>query len=429
MVIAEVAASVVECLIITDFIIRFLEMKNDKFGKTKFMLFFALLFLDNMLSPALFEDELIPIVIMIAIGMIYSVVFLKGNIYTKVFVVFISCIALLLINTFVLVVLSEISGTSIESLTTDVDAARLMVLFLTKFLYFLTTRLLLKIKGEDKYNFGKIEWAILISIFAVTFAVGVAVLESAVKGINRDIFMLASVIGLILINVITYILMIIMNRENSEKVKVAVLETQIKGSSKSVEEITRMYSEIQQIRHDIKHWATGGLALIKQGKYEQAEACLTELLAERIGTLREYAMTESDMINAIINSKLTEARSKNIKVDVNINSRIGLSDEYGMSIAIANLLDNAIEACMQLGEAEKYIYYEMGIEKDYQKIFIKNTYNGEEITMQTKKQDKKRHGLGHKMVEDFCEKNDGILNFYNMDGYFCADLWVKTDKN
>ena len=102
-------------------------------------------------------------------------------------------------------------------------------------------------------------------------------------------------------------------------------------------------------------------------------------------------MTESDMINAIINSKLTEARSKNIKVDVNINSRIGLSDEYGMSIAIANLLDNAIEACMQLGEAEKYIYYEMGIEKDYQKIFIKNTYNGEEITMQTKKQDKKRH--------------------------------------
>ena len=71
MVIAEVAASVVECLIITDFIIRFLEMKNDKFGKTKFMLFFALLFLDNMLSPALFEDELIPIVIMIAIGMIY----------------------------------------------------------------------------------------------------------------------------------------------------------------------------------------------------------------------------------------------------------------------------------------------------------------------------------------------------------------------
>ena len=33
------------------------------------------------------------------------------------------------------------------------------------------------------------------------------------------------------------------------------------------------------------------------------------------------------------------------------------------------------------------------------------------------------------MVEDFCEKNDGILNFYNMDGYFCADLWVKTDKN
>ena len=232
MIVAEILANVAECLIIADFITKFLEVKNNKYGKVKFMAYFALLFLDNMLCPVLFKDELVPVAVMIVIGMIYSAVFLKGNIYIKIFVVFISCIALLLINTLVLMVLSKILKTSIENLTSGVGAVRLMVLFLTKFLYFLTTRLLLKIKGDNKYSFGKIEWIVLMSIFGVTFLIGVAVLESAVKGINTEVFMLASVIGLILINIITYILMIIMNRENSEKVKVAILETQIEIQEK-----------------------------------------------------------------------------------------------------------------------------------------------------------------------------------------------------
>lgn len=428
MIVAEILANAAECLIIADFITKFLEMKDNRYSKVKFTAYFTLLFLDNMLCPALFKDEFIPVAVMITIGLIYSAVFLKGNIYIKIFVVFISCIALLLINMLVLMVLSEILKTSVENLTSGVGAVRLMVLFLTKFLYFLTTRMLLKIKGDNKYSFGKIEWTVLMSIFGVTFLIGVAVLESAVKGINTEVFMIASVIGLILINIITYILMIIMNRENSEKVKIAILETQIEGSSKSIEEITRMYSEIQQIRHDIKHWATGSLTLIKQGKYDQAETCLTELLSERIGTLREYAMTESDVVNAIINSKLTEAQDKSIDVTVNVGKQIGIKDEYGLSVAVANLLDNAIEACMRLNDERKTIYYEMGIEKDYLKIFVKNTYTGEEITMKTQKQDQKRHGLGHRMVQEFCEEHDGILNFYRQNEYFCADLWLKIDK-
>lgn len=428
MVIAEIAASMVECIIMAEFLTRCLGAKNEKLKIPEAAVCALLLFANITVCPLFTDVEMVSVATMLVIEMIYSIFFLNGSIYKKIFVVFIGCIAMMLINTTVLMLLGGILSANIEDLISGNSVARLMVLFLTKFLYFLVTRLLLKLNGNRSYNLGKLEWIMLLAIFAVTFLIGIAVLECTVNGTDAEIFMVVSVSGLILINVISYILMLHINKENTERTKAMLLEIQIKENTESIREIHRMYEEIKQIRHDTKHWITGSLALIRQKNYDEAKRYLEGLVTEKIGTIRDYVMTKNDIINAIINSKLSEASQKGIDVLASVGTEIGETDVYGLSVAIANLLDNAIEGCMRI-QGNRKIYYEMFVDGEYLKIFVKNTYDKGGINLETKKTDKQLHGFGLKSVSDFSKKNDGILNFYEENGDFCANMWIAVNKN
>lgn len=115
---AEIAANIIESLIISEFLTRFLEPKNKRLVIIKIMGCFVLLFAEITFVPMLGLSEMVQIAGTLAIAMIYSVVFLKGEIYKKIFVVFISCITILLINITVLTVMKEALKTDMDTLTT-----------------------------------------------------------------------------------------------------------------------------------------------------------------------------------------------------------------------------------------------------------------------------------------------------------------------
>lgn len=427
MIVAEIAASIVECVIMAEFLTRCLGAKNEKLKIPEAAVCAFLLFANITVCPLFTDVEMVSVATMLIIEMAYSIFFLKGKIYKKVFVVFINGITMILINTTVIMLLGKVLSENVGDLITGNGVARLLVLFLTKFLYFLVTRFLLKFNGTGSYDFGKSEWIMLLSIFTVTFIVGIAVLECTVNGTNTEIFMMASVSGLILINIISYILILRMNKENAERTRAMLLEIQIKEHTESIHEMHRMYEEIKQLRHDAKHWITGSLALIRKRNYDEAEKYLAGLMEEKIGTIRDYVMTDSDVINAIINSKLSEASEKGIDVQASVGKEIGETDVYGLSVALANLLDNAIEGCMRI-QGKRKIYFEMFVDGEYLKVFVKNTYDKRGIDLETRKENKKLHGFGVKSVKDFCENNDGFVNFYEENGEFCANMWITVNK-
>ena len=398
MIVAEIAASAVECMIMAEFLTRFMGLKNDRYKIAKASICFLLLFADGIICPLLTDIEIVSVLVILVVEVTYSVIFLRGSIYKKVFVVFISCIAMLLINTTVLMLLGKALSLDMEELISGNGTARLMVLFLTKFLYFLLTRFLLKLNGRGEYDLGKSEWIMLLSIFTVTFVVGIAVLECTVNGTN------------------------------AERTKAMLLKIQIKENMESVREIHKMYEEIKQLRHDAKHWITGSLALIRKKNYDEAEKYLAGLMEEKIGTIRDYVMTDSDVINAIINSKLSEASEKGIDVRASVGREIGGTDEYGLSVALANLLDNAIEGCMRI-HGERKMYFEMFVDGEYLKVFVKNTYDKSGIDLETRKENKKLHGFGVKSIKEFSEKNDGFVNFYEENDEFCANMWIIANKS
>ena len=107
MIVAEIAASAVECMIMAEFLTRFMGLKNDRYKIAKASICFLLLFADGIICPLLTDIEIVSVLVILVVEVTYSVIFLRGSIYKKVFVVFISCIAMLLINTTVLMLLEK----------------------------------------------------------------------------------------------------------------------------------------------------------------------------------------------------------------------------------------------------------------------------------------------------------------------------------
>ena len=148
----EIAASAVENIIIVDFVGKYLGYKNQKIIWLKSGLFFVLSMMNVIVVPAVFHSEIVSAVILILLLLGYSIVFLKGNLYNKVFIVFFNVLIILTVNTLMLTIFGWIFNADFNNLAQMRNSARVMLLVTTKFLYFICTRLIIKMKKGKSYS-------------------------------------------------------------------------------------------------------------------------------------------------------------------------------------------------------------------------------------------------------------------------------------
>lgn len=422
----EVVASAVENIIIVDFIGKYLGYKNEKMIWLKSCLFFALSMINVIVVPAVFNSEIASATILVLLLLGYSIAFLKENIYNKVFIVFFNVLIILTINTLMLTVFGWIFNADFNNLAQMRNSARVMLLVTTKFLYFICTRLILKLKKGKGYSLSGKEWLMVLCIFFVTLTIGIMMFEAIWKEDYNDTVLSMFAFGLIFINVITYSLLSRLSRDNVRKTELAILEIQLHEQAERMNEINNMYSEVLQIRHDIKKCVNCAGVLLKQGKYSEAENYLNEIYSERLGTIKEYVVLKSGVVSAVINSKLSECKRKNISIETSISECTEGFSEIDISILLANLLDNAIEACMKLNEG-RFLSFHMFLYMGYLRIVMKNSVdssNAGNIRFTTKP-DRKNHGFGIKTITEISEKYNGMHDFRFVGNEFIADIWLK----
>ncbi len=424
--IVEIAACAVENIIIVDFIGKYLEYRNEKLIWLKSCLFFALSMINVMVVPAVFNSEMASAIILVLLLLGYSLVFLKGNIYNKVFIVFFNVLIILTVNTLLLTVFGWIFNADFNNLAQMRNSARMMLLVTTKFLYFLCTRLILKLKKGNAYSLSGKEWLLVLCIFFITLTIGIMMFEAIWKEEYNDTVLAVFAFGLIFINVITYSLLSRLSKENARKTELSILEIQLHEQAERMNEINNMYSEILQIRHDIKKCVNCAGVLLKQGKYSEAESYLNEISSERLGTIKEYVVLKSGVVSAVINSKLSECKRNNILIETSISDCTDGFSEIDISILLSNLLDNAIEACMKLNEG-RYLSFHMFLHMGYLRIVMKNSVDSSKAgnIRSTTKSDRKNHGFGIKTITEISEKYDGMHGFQIVDNEFTADIWMR----
>lgn len=180
-------------------------------------------------------------------------------------------------------------------------------------------------------------------------------------------------------------------------------------------ELQRAYSENKVLYHDFKNHILVLNHLIQEKKNEEAIKYI-ESCVEMTSCLVNNVQSGCEIIDIIINRKIMEAKDKNIKFFCSIEhiGKIAIND-IDLCALLANLLDNAVEACEEIKDKETRIGLKILRKNDLLLIELKNSLSVDKLNKKsfftTEKTDKKLHGIGMKSIEKVIEKYNGCMEY------------------
>lgn len=429
----EYIATIIEYIIYADFMVRFLEVKN---GKNKYVCFLSIFLASTALTLTfnyLMNYEGILCVIRIAVNFILAVIFLNGTFFEKIFSAIILDITALLGSYVSLTFLGMLSGNTLEEMIESRGLIRLLNLFITKVILFEVTRVILHIKNKKKFSFELPEILVISLIFVITLIVGLGVFRANLNsGVSTETPISIIIgIGLISINIFTYILMKWISDKNHDKERLLLDKAQNEIYFSQLTEYEKQISEIRKIRHDIKNHLQCLAALVSQNNNKQAEDYIDDIIENKLDFGCDYIKTGNKVVDAVINMKMSQCKKDNISTIVHINKFDTNVEDTDMCALLSNILDNAIEASIKETE-RKEVNIDIMPKKGYVNIIVKNAILQSVLEknpdLKTTKTDERIHGIGMRSISDIVKKYDGMLDFYEKNNFFIADVWLPLKR-
>ena len=192
-------------------------------------------------------------------------------------------------------------------------------------------------------------------------------------------------------------------------------------------EVENMYRQIRGWRHDYRNHIQMMKVLAANGDMDALKAYLDELDTD-LNTVDTVVKTGNPMADAILNSKISLARSRNIPtlVDAHIPVKLKMS-ELDLCCIIGNLFDNAMEASMALPEEKRMIRVYMDMKETQLYISFTNFTAAKKLSkvgkgFRTSKGE--GHGFGLVRIDDIVSRYDGYLSRNSEDGAFTTEILI-----
>ena len=192
-------------------------------------------------------------------------------------------------------------------------------------------------------------------------------------------------------------------------------------------EVENMYRQIRGWRHDYRNHIQMMKVLAANGDMDALKVYLDELDTD-LNTVDTVVKTGNPMADAILNSKISLARSRNIptQVDAHIPVKLKMS-ELDLCCIIGNLFDNAMEASMALTEEKRMIRVYMDMKGTQLYISFTNFTAAKKLSKVGKgfKTSKgEGHGFGLVRIDDIVSRYDGYLSRNSEDGAFTTEILI-----
>lgn len=192
-------------------------------------------------------------------------------------------------------------------------------------------------------------------------------------------------------------------------------------------EVENMYRQIRGWRHDYRNHIQMMKVLAVNGDMDALKVYLDELDTD-LNTVDTVVKTGNPMADAILNSKISLARSRNIptQVDAHIPVKLKMS-ELDLCCIIGNLFDNAMEASMALPEEKRLIRVYMDMKGTQLYISFTNFTAAKKLSKVGKgfKTSKgEGHGFGLVRMDDIVSRYDGYLSRNSEDGAFTTEILI-----
>lgn len=195
-------------------------------------------------------------------------------------------------------------------------------------------------------------------------------------------------------------------------------------------EVENMYRQIRGWRHDYRNHIQTMKAYAARGDMEAIRRYLDELDTD-LNTVDTVIKTGNPMTDAILNSKISLARSRGIEVraDAHIPVKLDIS-ELDLCCIIGNLMDNAIEASEGLPEGRRLIRVYMDMKGAQLYISVTNLTAGGKLKKSGGRFATTRgaqRGLGLVRVDAIVERLGGYLSRNSEEGAFTTEILLPTD--
>ena len=430
---ADIAIALAEAFVVAYFICSFLKHDFKTFrGKTDFAVGGFLGSIVIMLLNNTVQDDLWAFVFQVVYWIIFTTIFIKGGFPGKLLAVFVA--EGVLINTDNLIFgLFFVVLNSREAYEHNA-ALRLLVLLIIRLVNLIVFALIIRFVDRSILKMTKREWLLVISIFLLS-AFSFGMIQIALRRTALDdamaALLLLSEIGFFLLNLICIVITASLNKSNQVAEKFKLQNQQLEHNIRYAEAVRGQYQEIRSMRHDMKQHLATVNGLLLEERYNAAQRYISEI-TNGIEQIEIFMDVGNDFVNAILNSKLSIAKSKGIEVLCNSSSEVDGINEFDLCNLIGNMLDNAIEAAEKTGSGA---VVEVSLFSDKYKLMmtvsnsILQSVLSDNSELKTTKSDPKLHGFGVKSIRTIAEKYSGIVDFYEEDlTFFCRVLLSKITE-
>lgn len=429
----EIAATTVETLILLEFMSKLLGCKYDGIKRIISMVisFVAINGYMIFVGAISLKYAAMSDIIVLGLYMVFTLCATKSSIIYRIITPALCITAIMLINIIVYSVVSFVFHIKSGDLITESSSFRVASLFVTKFAFFLLTRIaLILIKPRavilNIKELSAVAFTFLITVILSAFSVELQYTSDS-KSVN--IFIVAFFICIVAINIINFVLLSMISKKNQESMQQAMMQVQFEEQKKMYDSISTVYYDLQILQHDLKNELLCVQNFIEQNQGNKALQYIETLTNTKLNVFHEYVKTGSELLDAMMNMKLNYAREHGIEIYCNVAVSLNGFSESDIMILFSNAIDNAIEASLQ--QSQKTIIFTMENKRNYLCISIANAIDYSVLDnnskLQTTKKDKKYHGFGTQSMNSIVEQYDGMLEYYEKNNMFIVNIMIKHD--
>ena len=418
----EMAVNAVEVTLILSFLVQYFGYKTEtsaKYWGTALIWILSFCIVAFFSWTHLYENYASSLQILVNI--LFCVTLLRGNIFQKIFVSAFTMGLVAITATLTTLLVAKLSGNQVAFLLSHFSGIRVTSICLTKLLFFVITRIILRIKESGKLKGMDVIALVIVpmlSDLAITLMMYAAIQEPSIQTI------VLYAVGIVLIlNIVVYFLFIRLGKAGKIKTEMALLALQNECLQENAKDIENMYDTVRALRHDLKNHLLCILSMAEERDVEGIKQYTGQLLQQQNTVNKLIMFSGNKVLDAIINSKSVAAERAGVRLSAIITTPLaGISPE-DITIILGNALDNAIRAAKD--SQRKVVDIHIQPQGAYSSIVIANDIAhpvlSDNPALRTTKNIRYRHGFGIQNMRQAVERNQGLIRFYEQNGRFICD--------
>lgn len=302
----------------------------------------------------------------------------------------------------------------------------LAILFLVCILIIIFIKIINKIFKNNIYVYAS--YIILVNVVFIILRMLVRFSEKYGAFPTEQYLIIVEVIPQLAIMAIaiTIYIVIDMKKENEERLKEKRAYNRLESKSDYYEKVEESQNQIRRLYHDMNNHLYN-IQMMSKSSEDASEYILS--LQNELKEARKARLSGNSLFDIIVDEKINICKNKGIEFDIDVDSKnTGFIKNIDMSSILANILDNAIEACDKMTSNKKYIKLTSMWAEDMFVIICENSKENEVKKIGdrfvTDKLNKSEHGIGIKSVEKSVKNYDGNMMIFCDDNLFKVKIMI-----